>query len=467
MRRFRLYIWVCVLFLIAGSMFVVFKINHKENKEGYIINGEQSGKKIAVETEITVETSLIKKCFANIDFSEEHKGFHSMDKYAVGEKGCYYMAMTGSAIQYYDAENDQIIYVCNKPDCSHGSENCDAYYDGSITNLFIYGGKLFVCVGVENDIKMYVSDLDGTNRKKILECKNASIEQCYLVEEKMYLAYCLYGENGSHDTMRACVSCINLKNGSEKMIVTFEADESHYRNWVGFVLNDERNKLCMEYEYVDRILSMEDVMGDAVIYDEETDNYYINSDYGESEFDEKFDTYVREQYQYVSAEIYEYNLEQDTLKQLDTNLRGIQQSVAMWQYEDSIYILNETMIDGLHELYKDGNLVAKFEQSKSFRVMDDYLYFVVYDEANGFSRRCLYNITNDDFYVSKKSCDEGAAEILGYSDKYNLIAYDRNTDYSQGLIIEDVRRIGVENASTYIEENYMIYENRYLQIHFE
>ena len=212
---------------------------------------------------------------------------------------------------------------------------------------------------------------------------------------------------------------------------------------------------------------MEDVMGDAVIYDEETDNYYINSDYGESEFDEKFDTYVREQYQYVSAEIYEYNLEQDTLKQLDTNLRGIQQSVAMWQYEDSIYILNETMIDGLHELYKDGNLVAKFEQSKSFRVMDDYLYFVVYDEANGFSRRCLYNITNDDFYVSKKSCDEGAAEILGYSDKYNLIAYDRNTDYSQGLIIEDVRRIGVENASTYIEENYMIYENQYLQIHFE
>ena len=103
--------------------------------------------------------------------------------------GMYYI--TGNFLKYYDYNTHKAVPLCSKPDCSHNSADCNAYYNcqGS-AELLLYNDTLFISyanieiLGLDTDTDTAIRDcaiyleqcqLDGANRKIIYKADNGSV----------------------------------------------------------------------------------------------------------------------------------------------------------------------------------------------------------------------------------------------------------------------------------------------------
>lgn len=110
------------------------------------------------------------------------------------DKGYYYIneGDNGRNIKYFDYSAKKEIYLCNKPNCKHNTEECSSYLDISETNdLFVYNNYLYLISGTGSSVTIsatigedgvspsevggqtpiiYRMNLDGTNKTKLFEC---------------------------------------------------------------------------------------------------------------------------------------------------------------------------------------------------------------------------------------------------------------------------------------------------------
>lgn len=108
------------------------------------------------------------------------------------DKGYYYIDNNRNNIKYFDYSTKKEIYLCNKPNCKHDTEECSSYLDATKSNnLFVYDDFLYLISGMDEAETVKVSmaeegttisevggqtpiiyrmNLDGTNKTKLFEC---------------------------------------------------------------------------------------------------------------------------------------------------------------------------------------------------------------------------------------------------------------------------------------------------------
>lgn len=178
-----LIIVVIVASLIIGGAFVFSELENKTN-----IIGPSSI--TSAKNKEPEESNL--KLTSNLGSGSEH--------------GYYYLKSQDSYtnIKYYDYTGKQEIYLCNKPNCQHNTEQCNSYLgQGGFKHLLVHNDKLYL---VETPIKkdkmsgsdnsgqmasmqateeeapiIYKMDLDGTNKTKLTQVQSGvSLANTYI-----------------------------------------------------------------------------------------------------------------------------------------------------------------------------------------------------------------------------------------------------------------------------------------------
>ena len=118
---------------------------------------------------------------------------------------------TPALLYYIDPETGESGILCGKPDCTHDSENCNAYLDTTGDGLTVYQDKIYWLSRSIVDRKLYCMKLDGTNRKEVMtldkECE-------WFIANKPFIE--IYD-----DTMYRCGSGSEVKDGEpvQKMLL--------------------------------------------------------------------------------------------------------------------------------------------------------------------------------------------------------------------------------------------------------
>lgn len=78
---------------------------------------------------------------------------------AESEEGAYCIRM--GRLIFYDKETKQMVYVCDRPDCSHDTSSCNSYF-GAATEVYYYAGQLYVLN--MDDLRLCQVGKDGSSR---------------------------------------------------------------------------------------------------------------------------------------------------------------------------------------------------------------------------------------------------------------------------------------------------------------
>lgn len=154
--------------------------------------------------------------------------------YCYTEHGMLYPS--GHLIRYYDFATDQAYILCDKANCSHGNEQCSAWYDDMTTprGLAIYRDACYMFRDnySDNTADFVSMDLTGNNQKTIAQFDLGNLEEeggwqlnsigdVYYVDDMVwfYTDYHYYTEEGV-DAIARKYRGIRLSDGSQ---VTLEA----------------------------------------------------------------------------------------------------------------------------------------------------------------------------------------------------------------------------------------------------
>ncbi|HQO70030.1 MAG TPA: hypothetical protein PLH71_07015 [Clostridia bacterium] len=86
----------------------------------------------------------------------------TIGKYLETPYGTYYCSFLGY-LYYSEKGNTKYIKLCNKPDCNHNSNDCNAYISRSAIGIGYYDNKIYY--EVWNNINCM--DMDGSNHKRV------------------------------------------------------------------------------------------------------------------------------------------------------------------------------------------------------------------------------------------------------------------------------------------------------------
>lgn len=100
------------------------------------------------------------------------------------EKG-YYVFLPNNYLYYIDRKSQAATPLCNKPNCSHNSVDCNAYFNlfvnasGESANIVqYYDGNLYIVVKDEDAMGNFLGNIlykvtpDGSTREKLIEFKD-------------------------------------------------------------------------------------------------------------------------------------------------------------------------------------------------------------------------------------------------------------------------------------------------------
>ena len=85
------------------------------------------------------------------------------DFFVETEQGQYYLGWD-QIIRFAEPGSRAFYPLCNKPNCGHGGENCNAYTD---YGLGYWNGHLYTTTYGDNGPVVQRMDMDGTNRREV------------------------------------------------------------------------------------------------------------------------------------------------------------------------------------------------------------------------------------------------------------------------------------------------------------
>lgn len=169
---------IIVIILLGGIGFLLIPKEEK-TKIGNQIMGELNDNKITSSNANNTNAKMV---------------YFEPGKISSFDKGYYYIKDEENRrnIKYFDYSAKKEIYLCNKPNCKHDTEDCSSYLDGIESNdLFVYNNYLYLISGAGSvttvDLNfgedatstiqagggapiIYRMNLDGTNKTKLFEC---------------------------------------------------------------------------------------------------------------------------------------------------------------------------------------------------------------------------------------------------------------------------------------------------------
>lgn len=166
---------VIVIFLLGGIGFILIPKENKPKIESENLGSLKNNEKVSFDPNYKNDNMVYIK-------PREISNF---------DKGYYYIN-NGKNIKYFDYSAKKEIYLCNKPNCKHDTQECSSYLNRLEANeLFVYNDYLYLISGTGNVVTMscsmgedgtstpqvggkppiiYRMNLDGTNKTKLFEC---------------------------------------------------------------------------------------------------------------------------------------------------------------------------------------------------------------------------------------------------------------------------------------------------------
>lgn len=145
-------------------------------------------------------------------------------------------------VLFTDKEYKDWMPLCGKPDCTHSSIDCNAWYDNGPSGLWLYGDHLYYTF-INKDkewLPVYEIDrmaLDGSNHEHVLTVdKNCEMEEFmgstgwtsifhnkYLLLEFIYMSN--DSETGEFERIHYCVDLEHIEDGVKEFELTLDGKE--------------------------------------------------------------------------------------------------------------------------------------------------------------------------------------------------------------------------------------------------
>ncbi len=152
------------------------------------------------------------------------------------EVGTYFTSTTNGAIGYYDEASGLSTILCNRAECTHSDESCNAYIGTSLYGLFMNKNqdKLFVMYTLEERADSgepiwYIDmmDANGENKEKIYTFTGQSIEMDFVSNDECIYFLTMTINPGSGDTeLTYALTEVNYITGTSKIIKYFNEELS-------------------------------------------------------------------------------------------------------------------------------------------------------------------------------------------------------------------------------------------------
>ena len=85
--------------------------------------------------------------------------------YFIETEDCFYYLYTGNWKVYFSSKKDPGFYLlCNKPDCPHNGEDCNAHAEGG---MGYWNGHLYSTTVLSNSAAVFRMNLDGSEHSEI------------------------------------------------------------------------------------------------------------------------------------------------------------------------------------------------------------------------------------------------------------------------------------------------------------
>lgn len=144
-----------------------------------VISCADTGEKISTENTQTTGMGLDLSAMKYQQDTDAQPNFIN-SKVTKSDRGYYFWSPTGtfSAMMFYDIQSKQAVPLCNRPDCDHLNNDCNAYYksifapgegDGFDVMNYVqfYDGSLYV-IGCDDEdyVNLYKISADGSSRER-------------------------------------------------------------------------------------------------------------------------------------------------------------------------------------------------------------------------------------------------------------------------------------------------------------
>lgn len=122
----------------------------------------------------------------NLDYVQDtdFQTYFQWSNMAKAESGYYLWNDQKNQLVFFDIQSEQIVPVCNRPDCNHKDITCNADFSTDIsgkdsysnTYLQYYQGEIYI-VGIDGDdyVNLYKVSRDGNTRKKYMQLYKADL----------------------------------------------------------------------------------------------------------------------------------------------------------------------------------------------------------------------------------------------------------------------------------------------------
>lgn len=371
-------------------------------------------------------------------------------------------------LHYIDYATSEDVPVCNKPNCPHTNDTCNAYWGSFsdsefISRLYVQNDILYVAqytepTGISGfaSMKFYSQNLDGTERTELffLDCEN--IQDFAAADTAFYFLTITVDKEFSREY-----------DGKDFYSIKDEVyDEagkhSVYNLWRYDI--DKGTLTCIEEEVVE----MADLYFVSFLPSSKADTIYLwRTDYTGIESDTTAD-----------IDIYSYNVETGELENAFTGLveSGVNPSMfdAYCVYDECFYFVgSEADSKGFYRYDIDSDEVVRLaeitgeisgEIQNTYLIDNRIVFNIGYGEGNSsyartYRRIVYYDMEKEVFYVAKDGVgipkySSGDKGIVDYTDYY---LYDKS-DY--GMVLETYDYV-VTDMPEYYSENYEPYSNEY------
>lgn len=163
--------------------------------------------------------------------------------------GAYFVVtspdLKNNLIYYMDYKTQQMIVLCNQPNCAHNDDSCTAWIPVSSNVpqiaalnegiLLVYPGLPYLVDQYGKDAlpKIQIADSAGGNAKTLASFgANIQLDPCYAIDsQNIYL----FKQDVSSETLTQTKTLIqlNLKTGKETSIASFDLQPGENYFWVG------------------------------------------------------------------------------------------------------------------------------------------------------------------------------------------------------------------------------------------
>ncbi len=419
-----LYILLTLFLLLGISLFYIAKKQHKKN---------------------TSSESIL--------YTNEHGGIYG----APTPDGVFYIYIKNNGyldyfIRFIDYETGQDIAVCNKPECSHDTRDCNAFLCSSVSAdenkmafyIFTFNHKLYFSIregdddaGGVSSMSLYAQDFDGENRKHLFTLDHELFQQIVTFENTIIFSTA-YND-------KTFMKQFEGKDMSQVTSEDYDEMQKHicYSLWSYNTQTGELTKLQESFGKREKEYAIESI----VPSDDEHGFYYVSG--AGADF---------------SSTWYYYDIASNTYEEIMTDFSACDVFGTMRIYNKKLYYRDKDTGDFCCYDINTGTItkLADMGESTDSFLSDDKLFWnwgygEDTDYAKTYQRWVYFDYKKEKFYVAKEGghypiYSSGEKGIVDYTDYYSMeILQSQNIAYDYQ----------VTDMNTYYKDCYKEYENEY------